>query len=269
MTARAVHLLDDDRGHEFRRWSLAALVVLAAHAGLMGTYLLFRPDLPAGAPEAPAILIDLSPLPSAPESAKDAEIGPTVDEAAPPPEPQVMEMQQPEPVIEPPPPLPMESPVVLAPEPPKPQEIEKPREIEKPKEPPKPEAKKVEHKKPVPRSTSAPRAERSGETAAANAGASGAAIAEWRSMVVSKLQAAKRYPSGAESRREQGVVTLSFTLSRSGAVLARSIARSSGYPELDQEVLAMVQRAAPFPPFPAGMGQASQQLTAPVRFSLR
>jgi protein TonB len=157
----------------------------------------------------------------------------------------------------------MESPVVLTPEPPKPQEVQKP------KEPPPPEPKKVERKKPVPRTTSAPRAERSGEMAAANAGAAGAAVADWRSMVVSKLQGAKRYPSGAESRREQGVVTLSFTLSRSGAVLSRSIAKSSGYPDLDQEVLSMVQRAAPFPPFPGSMTQASQNLTAPVRFNLR
>jgi TonB family protein len=34
-------------------------------------------------------------------------------------------------------------------------------------------------------------------------------------------------------------------------VLSRSIARGSGNSELDQEVLAMVSRAAPFPPFPA------------------
>ncbi|MEW6450691.1 MAG: energy transducer TonB [Pseudomonadota bacterium] len=262
MTSRAIHLLEDESGHEFRRWSLAALIVLAAHLGLMGTYFLLYKPQPAGAPEGPAILIDLSP-PAAPASPKDTELGPVQEEAVPPPEPQVMEMKPPEPVVEPPPPVPMESPVVLQPEPPKPQEIEKPKE--KP-----PETKKVERKKPVQRTTAGPRSERdSDHTSAPSAGASGAAVADWRSMVVSKLQSAKRYPSGAESRREQGVVTLSFTLSRSGAVLSRSIARSSGYPDLDQEVLSMVQRAAPFPPFPAGMNQASQHLTAPVRFSLR
>jgi protein TonB len=262
MTARAIILLDDQSGYDFRRWSLAALIVLAAHLGLMATYFLLYKPVPAGAPEGPAILIDLSP-PAAPASPKDAEMGPVqeLEEVVPPPEPQVMDIK-PEPIIEPPPP--MESPVVLQPEPPKPQEIEKP------KEPPPPE-KKVEHKKkPVPRTTSGPRSERvADQMSAPSAGASGAAVADWRSMVVSKLQSAKRYPGGAESRREQGVVTLSFTLSRSGAVLSRSIARSSGYPELDQEVLSMVQRAAPFPPFPSGMAQASQHLTAPVRFTVR
>ena len=64
------------------------------------------------------------------------------------------------------------------------------------------------------------------------------------------------------------LVVLSFTLSRGGTVLGRSIARSSGNAELDQEVLAMVLRAQPFPPFPAGMNQGRIGLSVPVRFSL-
>ena len=81
-------------------------------------------------------------------------------------------------------------------------------------------------------------------------------LASWRDLVVARLQQAKRYPSGAEARREQGVVTLSFSVDRNGRVLSRSIARSSGHSALDQEVLAMVQRAQPLPPFPPAMTQA-------------
>jgi protein TonB len=94
-------------------------------------------------------------------------------------------------------------------------------------------------------------------------------MASWRDLVVSQLQRAKRYPGGAESRREQGVVTINFTLSRNGAVLSRTIARTSGYAELDQEALAMVMRAQPFPPFPASMTQPRFNLVAPIRFLLR
>ena len=65
------------------------------------------------------------------------------------------------------------------------------------------------------------------------------------------------------------MVTLRFTLNRNGGVTARGIARSSGYPALDQEALAMVGRASPFPPFPRTMPQATVNLTVPVRFSLR
>ena len=263
MTGRAIHLLDDDGGYEFRRWSLAALIVLAAHLGLMGTYFLFYKPQAQGTPDSPAIFIDMSP-PAAPASPKDAEMGPVQEEEAPPPEPQVMDIKPPEPIIEPPPPMPTESPIVLQPEPPKPQEVERP------KEPP-PEPKKVEHKKkPVPRTTAGPRSEHvADQISTPSAGASGAATADWGRMVSAKLQAAKRYPSSSESRREQGVATLRLTLNRSGAVLSRSIAKSSGYPDLDQEVLAMVQRAAPFPPMPAHMTQPSFTFVQPVRFNLR
>ena len=260
MTGRAIHLLDDDGGYEFRRWSLAALIVLAAHLGLMGSYFLFYQSAPVGNPEGTAIILDLSP-PSAPAiSSADTDNSPPVEEAQPPPEPQVMEIKPPEPVFEPPPPVPMESPVVLTPEPPKPQEVQKP------KEPPPPEPKKVENKKPAPKKTAAPRSERVAQPAAQMSGGGGAALAQWSSEVLQRLKSVKRYPSGAESRREYGVVMLRFTLNRNGGVLSRSIARGSGYPELDQEALAMAQRGAPFPPMPASMSVASQMFTVPVRF---
>ena len=56
------------------------------------------------------------------------------------------------------------------------------------------------------------------------------------------------------------MVTLSFTVDRNGRVLARSIARSSGVAALDEEVLAMVQRAQPLPAFPPAMTQHSVNL---------
>ena len=86
--------------------------------------------------------------------------------------------------------------------------------------------------------------------------------------MVAHLQRNKRYPRGSESRREQGVVTLSFSLDRRGHVLSRSIVRSSGYAELDGEVMAMIARAQPLPAFPPEMPQSSIQLVVPIRFSV-
>ena len=126
---------------------------------------------------------------------------------------------------------------------------------------------------PAPRTTAAPRSEQN--TAAAPAApspgsaANRAAIASWRDLLLLRLQQNKRYPASAEARREQGVVTLSFTVDRDGHVLARSIARSSGVAALDEEVLAMVKRAEPLPAFPPAMTQPSVNLTVPIRFSLR
>ena len=44
------------------------------------------------------------------------------------------------------------------------------------------------------------------------------------------------YPSEAQSRSEEGIVLLSFSLDRTGHVLAHRIARSSGFADLDNEV---------------------------------
>ena len=91
----------------------------------------------------------------------------------------------------------------------------------------------------------------------------------WQTALVRHLQQYKRYPSDAQARGEEGVVQLSFTVDRSGHVLSREIARSSGHRELDNEVMSMIEREQPLPPFPASMPQAKLDLTVPIRFSLQ
>ena len=90
----------------------------------------------------------------------------------------------------------------------------------------------------------------------------------WSAFMVKQLQRFKSYPSGARARNEQGVVKLTFTVDRDGHVLSRQIMTGSGYPDLDAEVLTMVERAQPLPAFPASMTQAQQDFTVPIRFSL-
>jgi protein TonB len=90
----------------------------------------------------------------------------------------------------------------------------------------------------------------------------------WQTLLFKQLQRFKSYPSGARARNEQGVVKLTFTVDRDGHVLSRQIVTGSGYPDLDAEVLTMVERAQPLPAFPASMTQAQQDFTVPIRFSL-
>src|SRR5262245_52756607 len=231
MTARAIALLDRDDGADLARWTLAAAVVLAIHLGLMATYLLLFQQQHSHGVSAP-LIVDMVPMPAAPASPLDLAPGPEMIDADRPVTPQVVEPRPPDPVLEPTPPVP--EPLVALPEPAK--QPPRPEVQEKPE--PKKVTKRVERKPPAPRTAAAPRSERAAQASApASLGnpAASAAVASWREMVVAQLQRAKRYPKGAESRREQGVVTLNFTLSRSGAVLSRSIARGSGHPELDQE----------------------------------
>jgi len=143
------------------------------------------------------------------------------------------------PVEEPPPPPPPEPPqAVVAPEPPPPPKVE-------------------EQKPPTP-----------AMPARVKGGAPQIATS-WETNLVKHLQQFKRYPSGAQSRGEEGIVLLSFTVDRTGHVLARQIARSSGHSELDAEVLSMIERAQPLPAFPPSMSEAQLDLTVPIRFSLR
>ncbi len=91
----------------------------------------------------------------------------------------------------------------------------------------------------------------------------------WRAALVGKLQRAKRYPDMARARGDQGVATVTFTMDRSGHVLAVALARSTGSAALDEEAVAMIRRAEPLPPLPAEIPGATVTLTVPVSFALQ
>ena len=69
--------------------------------------------------------------------------------------------------------------------------------------------------------------------------------------IIAAIERNKRYPAEAESRNEQGTPSVSFSIDRSGRLLSSRLARSSGYPALDQEALAILRRAPALPPAPA------------------
>lgn len=79
--------------------------------------------------------------------------------------------------------------------------------------------------------------------------------------VIAQLHRAK--PAGTG---QQGRAIVRFTIQRSGAVAGIGLAASSGNAAIDQAALAMVRRAAPFPPLPPEFGPASMPLTVPVNF---
>lgn len=91
----------------------------------------------------------------------------------------------------------------------------------------------------------------------------------WEQELHRYLQGHMRYPRSARMRRQQGVAELMFELDGRGQVQLLALAQSSGVTVLDQEALALVRRAAPLPPPPAGTSQRSWQVTVPIRFSLQ
>jgi protein TonB len=52
-------------------------------------------------------------------------------------------------------------------------------------------------------------------------------------------------------------------------VVASRVLRTSGYASLDQETIATVQRAQPFPPPPPNMPGDTFEFTVPIKFNIR
>ena len=83
-----------------------------------------------------------------------------------------------------------------------------------------------------------------------------------------KLNEAKSYPTQARRYRQEGVAYLRFTMDREGNVLTKSIEQSAGYPLLDEETLALIDRAQPLPKPPVEMQGEALEFVVPVEFFL-
>jgi periplasmic protein TonB len=237
MNVLALGFLEDEDPRDLIRWAVAGALVLGIHAGAIAFYLQWHEPDEIG-DDASTVTVELSPIESTPD-AVERDVAPapeTMIESKPLPElkkeekpPEEVKLEQP----------PDETPAIV-PEP----VVKPPEKIEEARPPAPVTAQKAKG--------GAPRIEPS-----------------WQSSLVRHLQRYKRYPGDAQARSEQGVVVLSFSVDRTGHVLTHRIARSSGFADLDAEVMAMIQRAEPLPAFPASMTEPQLDLTVPIRFSLR
>jgi protein TonB len=69
------------------------------------------------------------------------------------------------------------------------------------------------------------------------------------------------------SNRATAVVAM--TISPEGTLLQRSLAASSGIPEIDSAALQSIERAAPFPPMPPEISRVPLRLTVPFEYGGR
>jgi periplasmic protein TonB len=131
--------------------------------------------------------------------------------------------------------------------------IAPPREL--PKEAhPEPQAKKADEPSP--------------ETRAANGSgfSSAASVAAYNASLTEYLTKHQRDPRPARSsRRIQGRGTVWFSIDADGDVTSVSVTKSTGMRILDEEMIAMVRRASPFPAPPDGQ---PKKFNAPVSFDL-
>jgi len=90
----------------------------------------------------------------------------------------------------------------------------------------------------------------------------------YQDMVATLLARAKRYPPSAVRRQTTGEGTIRITILPGGDVTDVEIVRSTDSPVLDEELKEMVERAAPFPPFPKDLTKRSLSVVVPVSFQL-
>ncbi len=265
-------------------WTTASLFVLTAHVGAAIWLMREQPIVPADDMPPAAIMIELADEPEAvnteeneiSEQMEDAEATAAAEEA----EVAKAETRPTETAEEPIEAEPIEQDMVQLPD----AEVPLPTARPKPPEPRREVARREEPRRPEPRRQN-PRPQqqqaasqatrqaqaqvRQGSRSAARQSASGVSSmtpARWQSRLMAHLERRKRYPADARRRGERGTVYVRFRIDDAGNVSSVSLARSSGYPALDNEVLSLVRRASPVPAPPPGVNKT---ITAPVHFSVR
>lgn len=82
-----------------------------------------------------------------------------------------------------------------------------------------------------------------------------------------KIERAKRYPLEALRKNLEGKVVLSFQINREGEVSGIKLVQSSGYRVLDEEGMATLRRASPFPSL-RQIGKENLLIEIPILFRL-
>ncbi len=236
MTALALHLPER---HGFARWIFSAAMIVATHAAIIASMLLWHARTPVAPTVAPAIAVSLAPVEgSSPEiQHQDIAAGPTMQQAADQPKEQPKAEDKAMEQVVPPPQ--QQADVTL------PTEQKK---VEKPKQevtPPAPETRAPPPTPHIGRFTQA----------ASNA---------YMARILGHLQRFRRYPAAAHGA--VGTVMVRFVLNRTGEVIKTEVTKSSGNSVLDQEALTILRRASPFPPFPAAKPGADDFYIAPLKF---
>lgn len=277
------------QGAEYRKWLAAFGLAALGHWSLV--WALGDKAEPAPEPLAmSAVMLNFAELPQSAMKIEPVAIG----------LPQEVTQESIAEPLEPPPTEPTEPPKVVVEESPEPPKVEivvekQPKKpLEKPKEKPKKVVKKPiekprEHTKPVEKpihqaqvsnvnsqasansSAAAPKGDDSQTVAPNNSVAASKSLAQnWQSKVLGHLARHQQYPASARENGVEGTPWVNIVLDEQGRVLNVSLRKSSGANVLDNEALALIQRASPLPAPPQNVLQ-NQRVTfaVPIRFNLK
>jgi protein TonB len=208
-------------GHGAFRWGLSFAAVAAAHGAAVLALLSSPPSWESGfVAGAAVVMIDLPAAPAAmPTPPSDLAPGPeeALSEATPPPKEETK------------PPELMADVALPEPEPPKPE----PPAEEKPATAPLSVALAAPNEAPPTAGVEKPQPPQPPSVM----------VKRWQSGFHALISRMTHYPSKARARGEQGRVEVTIRVDRAGRLIDRSISKSSGWPDLDQELFSVVARA--------------------------
>jgi periplasmic protein TonB len=272
MTAPQQHLREA-RALRLMRWAGAVMLVVLLH-GAGGALAIYQwPEQETDADPNGAFILELAPVPTAPPMQQhNLAYGALAQEQA----ETVMPTEEIKEKAEIATPPVDDSP--LAPDPevalPKPKEVEDIEEKEAVEEQQQEQKAQPQTYTPAATATAPPpiEAERGDKLAARHAGLStkpSQAELDWHKSLVRQINRHKEYPRAARRQGAEGTVHVVFTLDRSGKVLSARLRDSSGFGLLDEEAIAVLERASPFPPPPAEMAGLAMKLILPITFNIK
>jgi periplasmic protein TonB len=91
----------------------------------------------------------------------------------------------------------------------------------------------------------------------------------YEQVISSLIAKEKKYPRSARKRGVSGMVTVKFTVLKTGKIVDSEVVVSAKSPRLDNEALAMLERVSPLPAIPIEFELEEMTFVLPIEFSLR
>lgn len=254
------------------RWSTAAVLVVGMHLGGAAYAIYQAPEEEDDDEIAGAIVMELAPVVSSQRSeTPETAVGPQAEEAVPTP-PTTEKVEELKPID-----TPQFEQSPNAPDPEVTTQIAKP--VEQLEDEPE-EVKEVQPENLAPQQTAASQsmappqieAKEAPVVTAQQVGDSkknSRAILTYRKSLQLHLKKHQRYPAEARNKGHRGNVVIEFTIDRTGRMTSKKLSKTSGYPALDEEALAAVERASPFPLPPDEEPGESLPYSMTIQFKLR
>ncbi|WP_294959330.1 energy transducer TonB [Sulfurovum sp.] len=86
--------------------------------------------------------------------------------------------------------------------------------------------------------------------------------------VRSTIEHRKKYPRSAKRLRQQGVVSIRFTIYKDGHIGAIALMKKSSYTKLNQAAINILKRIGAFAPIPKELAKSTLSLTVPIRYKI-